>query len=295
MRRKHVIIIVFAVACAFFLFLAGSGPTEPLFQGKPLSYWLKGYRAGNGRWNESSPEKADEVVGQLGTNALPTLLRMLRSTDSAWEVKLLPWSYKWRRLAGHQHLINIAPGPHLRSYEVVEAERAFRTLGSVAEPAVPELIKMYQQEELPLFNRATIPAILGDIGPSAAQSIPALLQSMRDPALRGNAAFALGQIRGDAKLVIPMLVPLLRDTNSYVCWATAKALKSYGAEAKEAVPTLLEVLNSWGSKERRATQDALRFPTNTVTLEKALNNPMVAAEEALRAIDAGAAGRAGVK
>src|SRR5215469_11736120 len=75
----------FRIACPWVVLLALLGglawevlrtkdPPEPVYQGKRLGEWLAGY-------NGPSPE-TDEVVRRLGTNAIPTLLRMLRAKDS---------------------------------------------------------------------------------------------------------------------------------------------------------------------------------------------------------------------
>ena len=63
--------VVLAVAGAGFW--ANSRSREPVFQGKELSVWLRGY-GGNG----PSPE-TDEVVRKIGTNAIPTLPPWLRN------------------------------------------------------------------------------------------------------------------------------------------------------------------------------------------------------------------------
>jgi hypothetical protein len=246
-----------------------------------VRYWMMGYRAANGRWNESTPEKADEVVGRLGTNVIATLLEMLRSSDSAWEIKFLPWSYKWRRLAQRQHLIKIAIGPHLKSYEVVEASRAFKKLGPQGKGAVPMLIKLYQQEELPISTRSVIPLILADIGPNAKEAIPVLLRNAGNSGSRGNAIYALGQIRGDPQLVVPELTTDLRDSDAYVRRCAAVGLKSFGAAAKEAVPALVDVLKGWALEQRLATKAVMNGPNTTQAFQDALNDPMVAAEALL--------------
>src|SRR5579872_4898885 len=68
---------------------------EPVYQGKPLSVWLEGYERGG--W---ARQNADEAVRQAGTNAIPTLLRMLQEKDSPMMLKLVA-------LARRQHFIKI--------------------------------------------------------------------------------------------------------------------------------------------------------------------------------------------
>jgi hypothetical protein len=49
---------------------------EPIYKGKPLTYWRDCliYRT-----SDPSQGEANEAVQQIGTNALPTLLRMLQT------------------------------------------------------------------------------------------------------------------------------------------------------------------------------------------------------------------------
>src|SRR5882762_6938554 len=61
---------------------------EPVFQGTPLSVWLTGLDEGS---NGPRPDfrAAREAVRQIGTNAIPALLRMFRAKDSALTLKLI--------------------------------------------------------------------------------------------------------------------------------------------------------------------------------------------------------------
>ena len=73
---------------------------EPIYKGKPLSGWLKAYV--NNAKSSDDPQllKVNEAVRQAGTNAIPTLLRLLRAKDSALKLKLMD-------LAEIQHIIKI--------------------------------------------------------------------------------------------------------------------------------------------------------------------------------------------
>src|SRR5579863_6584415 len=110
--------------------------TDPIYKGKRLRIWLKEYDP------EKSPRErheADQAVYPIGTNVIPMLLGMLRVEDSPLKMKLL--SLAWRL--------------HLRvRYDsawdcCLEAGEAFRQLGATASDAVPELIKIYNPNNLP--------------------------------------------------------------------------------------------------------------------------------------------------
>src|SRR5713101_6630729 len=81
-------------------------PDEPMYNGKRLSVWLKGYdgsyRSFSGSnynsgfsnsgfsyvENATGRAEADEAVRHIGTNAIPMLLQKLRAKDSPFKVKL---------------------------------------------------------------------------------------------------------------------------------------------------------------------------------------------------------------
>ncbi len=258
-------------------------PTHDLvYQGKPLSYWLRGYNAGNGNWNESTRQKADEAVRHVGTNAIPLLLEMLASRDSALDIKLLPWSYTWRRWAGKIHFLKVRHVPYLHSYQAVEAVSAFAVLGPEARAAVPGLVSLLDKN-LPRGNVTMIEAVLAGIGPAAKPAIPSLLREVQssNAIVRGNALYALGCIRAEPKLVVPELAKALNDPDPYCRRHAAQALKAYGPEAKSAVPALVEAVG--------------KPPAGQEASEVDPNDSVVAAQEALRQIDPEVAAKAGIR
>src|SRR5580698_7244640 len=105
---------------------------EPVYNGKPLSYWLQGF--GNVSKNTTLPNdgEATAAIRQIGTNAIPTLLRMLRAHDSPFKSRFLKWAYHYRfvRLR-YQSAGNLN----------MEALRGFSELGPAATDAIPDLIK----------------------------------------------------------------------------------------------------------------------------------------------------------
>src|SRR5882724_10172199 len=129
-RRILTVTLLIAAVGALVWFLLRPDP-EPTYQGKPLSYWLDGFVSGN-----PSPDKATEAVRQIGTNAIPTLLCLLRAEDSKFKLKLI-------RLSQKQHLINF----DLRTadFKHMEAELGFECLGSLAKSAVPDIIESYNE------------------------------------------------------------------------------------------------------------------------------------------------------
>jgi len=169
LKRVHIALAVVLVTLAATIAWQVLREREPIYQGKRLSAWLKAYRlhglAGVETWQvRQEQQEADEALRQAGTNALPTLLRMLRAQDSALKVKLL-------RLAARQHVIPI---------EYVPAEElnyraccAFGVLRGKARGAVPALIEVVNQN-LSHDSQCYALSALAYIGPPAREAVPFL-------------------------------------------------------------------------------------------------------------------------
>ena len=205
---------------------------EPVYKGKPLSYWLGGYFQTS--TNDAVDQKmANEAMKHVGTNAIPTLLRMLRKTDSALKLKLLSLSQK-------QHFFRV-PYTHPTIY-YSEARDGFRALGPLASNAVPELVKIYDQNLSPM-SQATIAGIFGTIGPAAKAAVPSLVRELvnTNGSVRNNAIVALGRIHADPDVVVPALIKALNDSDPNNQVQVAMVLRAYGTDAKAAVPALIEL------------------------------------------------------
>ncbi|HWI55903.1 MAG TPA: hypothetical protein VNZ22_01660, partial [Bacillota bacterium] len=123
---------------------------EPVYENRELSAWLQqlvdlGEEGPSGEaeqvrrraW-EIPHEKAVGAVRSIGAEALPYLLRWLRSAP-----KPSPWCEKLQDLLDKQSVVNIK----LRwgRDRTDEAIRGFRALGAAAAPALPELRRLLQR------------------------------------------------------------------------------------------------------------------------------------------------------
>src|SRR5258708_4833537 len=145
--RKRVPILFMIVAIAIVGAIAWwmSVPKEPVYQGERLTTWLQAYALhnltpGNMAATMEREKRTDEAVRFIGTNAIPTLLRLLRAKDSALKLKFI-------RLAQKQHVVAIHPVP-ARDWNNM-AERAFCQLGHDADSALPALVDIYEQNISP--------------------------------------------------------------------------------------------------------------------------------------------------
>jgi hypothetical protein len=232
---------------------------EPVYQGESLSSWLNNVDS-TGKLSAS----AAEAVRQMGTEALPTLLRMLRAKDSSLKLKLIDW-------AERQPIVKIK---HTPAEELnLRAKCAFAALGAKAQSAVPALIEIANQK-ISLESQTDAIHALGFIGPPAKEAVPSLLRwaTNADQEVRFGAIYALGEIHAEPERVLPVLINALHDPASGVQHGAVWALQYFGPDAKVAVPALAELLNAPYDYESR-----------------------FAATNALKAIDPEAAAKAGVK
>jgi len=226
MQRKWALVAsltffsVIIISGVVFFFLRST--REPVYQGKPLSVWLKGYdlvKSNNTTVVDVAVWRAtDKIVQQAGTNAIPTLLRLLREEDV-------------RKL-------NVGVNGQ-------EASMGFVALRANAKDAIPSLMEIYEQNPA-----ARVDAIycLSCIGPAAEEAIPWLLKNLSNTNgdVRAGIISALGEIHSKTALVVPVLINCLDETNRRVRVDAALALSSYRTDAKPAIPKLVELLNDKG-------------------------------------------------
>src|ERR1035437_3819229 len=171
-KRVYVALAVLLVMLAGVSAWQGLREREPVYQGKRLSVWLNAYElygmTGVETWQvRVEQQEADEAVCRIGTNALPTLLRMLRAKDSALKAKLMDLALK-------QHFIHInyIPADELN----YRACSAFGVLRAKAQSAAPALIRLYEQNISPASQFYVSRALIA-IGPDATRTaIPAFLR-----------------------------------------------------------------------------------------------------------------------
>lgn len=208
-------------------------PHEPVYEGKRLSVWMEDLdfsKAGTPEYT-----KAHEVIGKIGTNALPTLLRMIRMKDES------PSVLKLIDLARAQDFIKIryTPAANRRS----QAAAALSELGPLAADAVPVLLEIYEQNLSPQ-SQTMCTDVMTWIGPGAKAAIPALIRGMtnQDEDVRCSLLLTLARIHEEPALVVPEIISALHDTNSVIRMQAASALEDYAAHARSAVPVLLELV-----------------------------------------------------
>ena len=147
---------------------------EPVYQGKLLRAWLREYYSpqqllvleGSGGYMQQR-EEARRAIRNIGTNAIPTMLKMLAEKELAPDTTILDFYVMnlqrlpvWIRHCGYRWHWSRAV------FQQEEAIAGFEILGADAEQAVPALIKLYEQNVSPESQSATLRTLIA-IGPSA--------------------------------------------------------------------------------------------------------------------------------
>jgi hypothetical protein len=271
-KRRRILVPAFALAALGLVgwlvypqlvrWLDYHGEPVDVEQGKRLSYWLEQYE--NATAEQESDVKgrrmeAQTAIQSIGTNALLSLVRMVRTKDSAIDNKV----ESIFRLRSENNY-------HARSIQ------GFAVLGEAAKPAVDDLVKSLGDKSPNV--QACAANCLGLIGPVAKDAFPHLVNllderltnnvvSLREGAT--NAVLIIGLIGPKAKDAIPDLVNLLNErlTNNVVSLregATNAVLivGLIGPKAKDAIPDLVNLLNE-------------RLTNNVVNLREGATNAVL--------------------
>ncbi len=253
-KRGIILFLVLLVALAGWEIFCALPPREPVYEGKPLSYWLKGYDPIEG--SEPGRQQTDEAVRQIGTNAIPLLLRMLREQDSPLKLKLLA-------LARRQHVVKINYVEASRRN--IQAELTFEQLGPTAAGAVPELIKICEIEldqppgQNSIFRERILIEALGSIGPRARTAVPLIVKALEFDSYPVHPIAALGEIHAKPEIAVPALMKCLKKSvDSSLRLEAAVELGRFGKDAKPAVPMLIELWKETDPALKTAAADALK-------------------------------------
>jgi HEAT repeat protein len=254
-KKRGILLAVLLIPLAGGLVWMLSRLSEPVYQGKPLSAWLEQYYAAdrsdvypaNGR----ASLEAKSAISQIGTNCLPTLLRLISTRDSPLTKQLLahlpkPWltRLQLQQRTWHDHQRGLI---------------GFFLLGPMAKPAVPALVALVSDRDPGV--RATAVSVLVQFGPEAHAAVPALLKCLNDPrsAVRIEAMICLGNIHSQPELVIPVMMDCLQGPApaTPIRYYAVVGIGNFGTQAKPAVPTLLRLLDDEDAQIRSLVTNSL--------------------------------------
>ncbi len=249
-RRSVRIIVVFAgIALACFLGWKMFIPRQPSYHGKSLSY--ENRILGKATFNSTEQQEADKALREIGTNALPYLLKLAGRKDSALKQRMLSIYRRqtWLKLPIHD-----------AQFYRVEATCGFAALREIAKPAVHALIRMLKDEDFQV--RGIAANDLAMIGPEAEEAIPALF-TLFDQQNRGTplleAMMALGQIHRRPEIVLPQLLEFLTgDRKDWNYQSPAlDSIGRYQSEAKSLTPVILTFLEDTNASTKSSAESAL--------------------------------------
>jgi hypothetical protein len=228
MAMKIVVPAAFVVVFGWLLFTASRG--APAYHGKPLRFWLELLLAKNpplpGHSFTQDYKMASEAVKSIGTNAIPTLLAMLRTTNSQSRLEL-------GRLTPPSELIRIRriPAGDLNA----QAAFGFQCLGEKAESAVSAIIRIYEAR-MSAASEQWASYALGAIGPAARQAVPALLRGATNsnPQRRMHSLIALAGMHAEPEATVAALTNAFRDPDPEVRLWACNRFGLLGTEARDA-------------------------------------------------------------
>ena len=143
--------------------------------------------------------------------------------------------------------------------------RALSEYGPEAKPALPQLVAVLRDKQLPTEVRWNAARTLGKIRDAGSEAVPVLIEHLEDKAdtVREHAAEALGDIGPNAAEGVPELVAVLSDPATRVRRDAVRSLGQIGQAARLAVPDVEKLLDDPEEIVRQAAAKTLE----TLTLE----------------------------
>ena len=287
-KRRKVLVLLVCVAAAFGLIAFLSRDREPRYQGRSLSQWYVLWAKTVEGEDQQANAEAASAIRQIGTNALPTLLKRLKSQYSPWRRALFNIVGALPSAISESEVVS----SFLRDADKVEPSSTFVILGGQGAQAVPELTGlMFATNNPDLARSATyclaaigndgLPPLLNalakpnlpccyyaaywlsvashfNLGTNIAQAVPLLAQctTATNEQLARAAIKALSRIKAEPRLAIPALANCLKSTNSFVRRDAVLSLAGFGTQT---IPILLTALKDHDESVCRTATNCLRF------------------------------------
>jgi len=236
--------VVVVVCTATIVAIAWPEGEEPVYHGKNLSQWMKIY--GRPTRQEDKLE-AEEAVRQIGTNAIPWLLKWIGKRPPAWSRAVSDIRTDWNSV---NRVINaLRKRPLQISQKRWDAAYGFRILGPSASNAVPALANMLDADNpgghWPQDTWPPSAYALTGTGDSGQKS---LLDWVSDPrSLERNETGVTTTIRcldqiarygTNADRIVSILLEGMGSTNKGIAFSSALALSGMELDSGTVVETL---------------------------------------------------------
>ena len=242
--------------------------SQPVYNGKSLSAWLRD--VDNEKPNHPN-EQAREAIRQIGTNALPFLLKEINDPGEIWS-QLGQTNSFYKTREAYIRRSNVTIG--------------FNILGPIARPAVPALVDLLNNGNNPgsaadalveidpqiaavaltdaLTNKATEPrlaaaAYLIIVGTNADIAVPNLILCLKNKSPEnGIMASTLGDIHARPDIAVPALIRMLNDEDFQTRVESVRSLGEFGTNAISAVPYLERAANGQNRNFDSEVKSALK-------------------------------------
>jgi HEAT repeat protein len=287
-KKRGILLALISVALLGGVVWMLSPPAEPAYQGKSLRDWLNEICA-NG-WGDTN-HAASVAFREMGANAIPALVKALRSGDPPFFQRLI------LELNSRQSLVQfpVRQTPD----QSLAASFALYAMGAKAKPAFPTLTNLLVHTNTEFLS--AVP--LAGMGPAG---LPPLLAALtnQNAYIRYSAATALCWERSELNLVVPALIARLSDQDSLVHRTAVEVLGRLHAEPALAVPALMKDFPGDDPGLRSLIVLAIgEFETNAGAAVPMLSEALSDNDQtvrndaawALKHIDPAAAAKAGVK
>ena len=273
-KRIHIGLAVLFSAAVGAIAWWGFISHEQSYQGRPLSAWMQDLD-----YNETISPAVTNALRHFGRDALPSIIRDLKSQDSSLQYRMLKWandndvikhvpmSASIRRDRAMLACTIIGPDAKAAIPALADllnqphpAYEAAITLARIGAPeAVSVLVNSSSGTNASVQVRIYVAGALGQCVSNAAVVVPALLRFLQDSnsIVRSYAAFSLGQIRQQPTVAVPVLIAALADTDPTVRLAACRALGNFTMQAQSDMVPLFKALNDPAVSVREAAAIAL--------------------------------------
>ncbi len=150
--------------------------------------------------------------------------------------------------------------PMLTSEHAGRVARAISVYRGQAKAALPDLIKLLQDETKDTETRWNAARALGKLGPEGIDALPVLIEycTHAEETIREHAVEAIGDIGPTATAGIPALIDCLDDPATRVRRDAVRSLGYFGPAVKDTVPQIKLLLNDKEQLVRAAALNALK-------------------------------------
>ncbi len=217
-KRVQITLAVLLVGFAVMIAWQSMRLPEPVYRGRPVSYWI----TRSGEVYEGSDFGRIGGFGRFAdSNAIPYLVKALERQDGLFSK---PYLGAWLKLPSQ--IQRRLPTPHDAEQIRYSTAMSLGDMGAVARPAIPTLLRTLRDDKSEAV-RGWAAWSLGQLGKEDGLVRGALTEALSDrsPFVRSQAVDALGLVGGAAQSAVTALVKCLDDPHRDVRLAATNVLK----------------------------------------------------------------------